>query len=86
MRAISASAASSVSSSGERRSTCSVHRSGTTLVRVPPFATPTFTVTPGQRPLRSCSAMIVWAAWSSALRPFSGSTPAWAARPTMSIV
>ena len=43
--------------------------------------TPTFTVTPGHRPLRSCSAMIVWAAWSSALRPFSGSTPAWAARP-----
>ena len=36
IRSISASAASSVSSSGERRSTWSSHRSATTFVRVPP--------------------------------------------------
>ena len=40
IRWISASAASNVASSGERRSTCSSQRSGTTFVRVPPRATP----------------------------------------------
>ncbi len=55
----------------------------TTLGRVPPRTTPAFTVTPGQRPFSACSAMILWAASSTALRPFSGSTPACAARPVM---
>ena len=52
IRSISASAASSDASSGDRRSTWSSHRSGTTFVRVPPRATPTFTVTPGHRPFK----------------------------------
>ena len=30
---------------------------GTTFVRVPPWTTPTFTVTPGQRPFSACSAI-----------------------------
>ncbi len=38
-------------------------------------------VTPGQRPLSAWSAIAWWAASRIALRPFSGSTPAWAARP-----
>ena len=46
-----------------------------------PAILPTFTVTPGQRPLRSCSSRTIRAASRIALRPFSGSTPAWAARP-----
>ena len=66
---------------GERRSTCSTHRSATTFVRVPPRATPTFTVTPGHRPFSACSATVAFAAASTAFAPFSGSTPAWAARP-----
>ena len=52
----------------------------------PPRATPTFTVTPGQRPFSACSAMILCAASSSALRPLSGSTPACAARPWITTV
>ncbi len=83
IRSISASASWSVSSAGARRSTWSSHRSATTFVRVPPWTTPTFTVTPGQRPLSPCSATIACAASSTALRPFSGSTPAWAARPVI---
>ena len=39
-------------SPGRRPRACSV--SATTLGRVPPTMTPTLTVTPGQRPLRSC--------------------------------
>ena len=40
------------------------------------------TVTPGQRPLSVVQARSIWwAAARIALRPFSGSTPAWAARP-----
>jgi hypothetical protein len=42
---------------------------------------PTFTVTPGQRPLSACRRVVRPAAASTALRPFSGSTPACAARP-----
>ena len=61
------------------------HRSGTTLGRDPPSITPTFTVTPGHRPLRSCRDRIRCAAARIALRPRSGSTPAWALRPTTSI-
>ncbi len=57
------------------------HRSATTLGRVPPAITPTFTVTPGQRPLSAWSSRTMRAASRIALRPFSGSTPACAARP-----
>ena len=53
----------------------------TTFGRVPPWITPTLTVTPGQRPFSACSAIVACAAWSVADRPRSGSTPAWAARP-----
>ena len=55
----------------------------TTFGRVPPRTTPALTVTPGHRPLSACNATILWAASRTALRPFSGSTPAWAARPVM---
>ena len=64
-----------------RTSTSSEHRSATTLGRVPPAMTPTLTVTPGQRPLSACRSRTIRAASRIALRPFSGSTPAWAARP-----
>ena len=65
-----------VASSGERRSTCSSQRSGTTFVRVPPRTTPTFdgharppaVQSPAAR--RSCARPA-----RTALRPFSGSTP-----------
>ena len=85
-RWISASASSSVASEGERSSTCNSASAATTFVRVPPRTTPTFTVTPGQRPFNACSAMTWWAASSTALRPLSGSTPACAARPVIVIV
>ena len=78
---ISASAASSASRGQARTSTSSPQRSATTLGRVPPAITPTLTVTPGHRPLRSCRSRTIRAASRIALRPFSGSTPAWAARP-----
>ena len=78
---IAASAASRSSRRTARTSTSSSQRSATTLGRVPPATTPTLNVTPGQRPF---SPWIRWtrsAAARIALRPFSGSTPAWAARP-----
>ena len=43
--------------------------------------TPTLKVTPGQRPLRACRSRTIRLASRMALRPFSGSTPACAARP-----
>jgi hypothetical protein len=52
------------------------------LVRVPHAIVPTLTVTPGQRPLSASSLSTSVAAAAIALRPFSGSTPAWAARPS----
>ena len=64
-----------------RTSTSIVHRSATTFGRVPPLTTPTLTVTPGHRPLSAWSSVTMRAASRMALRPFSGSTPAWAARP-----
>ena len=82
MARTSASAASRSARVGLRRSTSSVADS-----RRPRWAacrramTPTLQVTPGQRPLSAWSAMTLWAAARMALRPFSGSTPAWAARP-----
>ena len=75
------SAASSPARSTARTSTSSRHRSATTFGRVPPTMTPTFTVTPGQHPLSACRCVVIRAASRIALRPFSGSTPAWAARP-----
>ena len=78
---IAASASTSVSRVTARQSTSSVHRSATTFGRVPPAITPTLTVTPGQRPLSAWSSVTIRAASRIALRPFSGSTPAWAARP-----
>ena len=78
---ISASAASSASRLVARTSTSSVQRSATTFGRVPPAMTPTLTVTPGQRPLSAWRSSTIRAASRIALRPFSGSTPAWAARP-----
>ena len=78
---ISASAVSSASRLVARTSTWSVHRSATTFGRVPPAMTPTLTVTPGQRPLSAWRSSTIRAASRIALRPFSGSTPAWAARP-----
>src|SRR3989304_2372656 len=56
--------------------------SGTTFGRVPPPITPTLSVTPAQRPFSAASAATWCAASTIALRPFSGSTPACAARPT----
>ena len=81
IRRISASAASSSARVTPRTSTSSEQRSATTFGRVPPAMTPTLTVTPGQRPLRACRSRTIRAASRIALRPFSGSTPAWAARP-----
>ena len=63
-------------------STSRWHRSATTFGRVPPAMTPTLTVTPGHRPLRACRSRTIRLASRIALRPFSGSTPAWAARPS----
>ena len=68
-----------------RTSISRVVRSGTMFGRVPPLMAPTLTVAPGTRPSSSCRATTLWAASSTALRPFSGSTPAWAARPWMSM-
>ena len=81
MARMAASASSRVARCTERRSTWMTQSAATTLGRVPPRTTPALTVTPGQRPLSACSATILWAASSTALRPFSGSTPACAARP-----
>ena len=47
----------------------------------PPSITPTLTVTPSQRPFRAWSRVTRSAAARIAERPFSGSTPACAARP-----
>src|SRR5579859_1643074 len=58
--------------------------SGTTLGRSPPPTTPTLTVTPGIVPLSACKAMIWCASSRMALRPFCGSTPAWAETPRTS--
>ena len=76
-----ASAASSSSRLGARRSTSRTASSATTFGRLPPLTTPTFRVTPSQRPLSASSSITWWAAARIALRPFSGSTPACAARP-----
>ena len=65
-----------------RRSSWSRHSAGTTFGRVPPAITPAFSVTPGQRPLSAVECHhLPGAAARIALRPFSGSTPACAARP-----
>ena len=78
---MAASASTRASRVTARTSTSSEHRSGTTLGRVPPAMTPTLIVTPGQRPLSAWSSVTIRAASRIALRPFSGSMPAWAARP-----
>ena len=54
---ISASAASSSTRVTPRTSTSSEQCSATTLGRVPPRMTPTFTVTPGHRPLSACRSL-----------------------------
>ncbi len=79
--AIAASTASSSAPVTARTSTSMVHRAATTFGRVPPSITPTLTVTPGQRPLSAWRSCVMRAASRIALRPFSGSTPAWLARP-----
>ena len=85
MRRISASAVSSASRDVARTSTSNEQRSATTFGRVPPAIRPTLTVTSGQRPFRSWSSRMIRAASRIALRPFSGSTPACAARPWTTI-
>ena len=67
------------SSPGRRPRACSARarRSAASRRR----STPTLTVTPGQRPLSACRSVTIRAASRIALRPFSGSTPACAARP-----
>ena len=78
-------AASSISARvAPRRSISRLACSATTLDLVPPLTTPAFTDTPGQRPFSSVSASVLCAASTIALRPFSGSTPACAARPVTS--
>ena len=76
-----ATAASRSSPRIARRSTSSRASSATTFGRVPAWMTPTLQVTPGQRPVSAWSFGMRSAAARIALRPFSGSTPAWAARP-----
>ena len=80
-RRTSATASSNAAAFVARMSTSSSHSGATTFGRVPPRTTPTFTVTPGQRPFSAWSAIVECAACSVADRPRSGSTPACAARP-----
>ena len=82
-RSISAAASSKASAVTARRSTCQLAALGTTFGRVPPWMTPTLTVTVGQRPFSAWSAITWCAASRIADRPFSGSTPACAARPVI---
>ena len=70
---------------GARKSTSSRHSAAMTFGRVPPAITPAFTVTPSHRPFSPCRASTARAAARIALCPFSGSTPACAARPWKSI-
>ncbi len=81
MRASSASASANSAAFAARRSTSSRQVSATTLGRVPPAMTPTLQVTVGHCPFRAWSDSTSRAAARIALRPFSGSIPAWAARP-----
>ena len=81
IRSTSDAAVAKASALAARRSIWRVQRSATTLGRVPPPMTPALTVTVGQRPLRSWREITWWAATRMADRPFSGSTPACAARP-----
>src|SRR5450756_316400 len=76
-------AASMAARSTARRSTSRTTRSATTFGRVPPSMTPTLHVTPGQRPASAWRPTTWCAASRIAMRPFSGSTPAWAARPVI---
>ena len=57
---------------------------GTTLVVVPPWITPTFSVVPAAGSCRSWTRRTWWASSTIALRPSSGATPAWAALPWIS--
>ena len=84
-RRIAAAAASMLSRLVARRSISSSAHSATMFGRMPPRMTPTLTVTPGQRPLSAVRASVLCAASTIALRPRSGSTPAWAALPSMRI-
>ena len=64
-----------------RTSTSSSAWSRTMFGRVPALNTPTLVVTAGQRPLSAWMPWTIAAPARIALRPFSGSTPACAARP-----
>ena len=77
----SATTVSARAGSSERTSASSRQRSGTTLVEpAPPWMEPTFAVVSSS--MRPCGmAWTAWAAASTAERPSSGRTPAWAARP-----
>ena len=66
--------------SAERHSARKEHEAGTPLRMTPPLITPTLAVVSWSRRPRRSAAIARAAAWM-ALIPFSGSIPAWAARP-----
>src|SRR5215211_6659726 len=86
IRSTSAMARSKASMVAALTSTRMTARSATTLVRLPPWSTPTLQVTPGQRPFRAWRATVLWAASRTALTPSAGRTPAWTALPATSTV
>ena len=79
--AIAASSRSASPSSATRTSTRMRASAGTTLSAVPALATVGVTVVPSSGRASATMASTWCAASTSALTPFSGSSPAWAARP-----